>query len=85
MENNEIMNNIEEAAEMNDAAVVDNGKGVGLIGGALIVGGVVAVTVAAYKFGKWVHNKVKAKKAAKAAEGEIIEADCEECDETVEE
>lgn len=85
MENNEIMNNIEEvAAEMNDVAVVDEGGRVGLVGGALIVAGVVVAGIATYKTVKWVARKIKAKKAAKAAECEVVEADFEECEETVE-
>ena len=85
MENNEIMNNIENVAEeMNDVAVVDESNGVGLVGGALIVAGVVVAGVATYKAVKWVAKKIKAKKAAKATEDDIIEAECEECDETVE-
>lgn len=85
MENNEIMNNIEEvAAEMNDVAVVDESKGLGLVGGVLATAGFVVAMFATYKAVKWVGKKIKAKKAAKAAECEVVEADFEECDETVE-
>lgn len=84
MENNEIMNNIEDVIEMNEANVVDENNGIGLIGGALLITGVAVAGYAAYKGVKWVAGKIKAKKAAKAAASECIEADYKECDEDVE-
>ena len=84
MENNEIMNNIEDVIEMNEANVVDEGNGIGPVKGALIITGVVVAGYAAYKGVKWVAGKIKAKKAAKAAASECVEADYEECDENVE-
>lgn len=84
MENNEIMNNIEDVVEMNDVAVVDEGNGVGLIEGALIVGGVVVAGIAMYKAARWVTKKIKAKKEAKAAADECVEAEYEECVDNVE-
>lgn len=84
MNNNEIMNNIEDAVEMNDVAVVDNGNGIGLAEGALIVAGVAVAGIAIYKAARWVAKKVKAKKAAKAAADGCIEAEYAECAEDVE-
>ncbi len=80
MENNEIMNNIEDAVEMNDVAVVDNGNGIGLAEGALIVAGVAVAGIAIYKAARWVAKKVKAKKEAKMAADECIEAEYAECE-----
>jgi len=84
MENNEIMNNIEDVVELNDVSVVDEGNGIGLVEGALIVAGVVAAGVAVYKVAKWAGKKIKAKKEAKAAANECVDADYEECVEDVE-
>lgn len=85
MNNNEIMNNIEDAVEMNDVAVADNGNGIGLIEGALITAGVVVAGIAVYKAARWATKKIKAKKEAKAAaKNECVEAEFEECVDNVE-
>lgn len=84
MENNEIMNNIEDAVEMNDVTVADKGNGIGLIEGTLMVAGIVVAGIATYKLARWATRKIKAKKAAKAAADECIEADYDECVDDVE-
>ena len=84
MENNEIMNNIEDVVEMNEANIVDDSNGIGLIGTALVITGVVVAGYAAYKGVKWVAGKIKAHKEAKSAESECIEAEYNECVEDVE-